>query len=88
MLENFLRPYVELHPSTWSQRLTIAEFTANNAENASTGFTHFYLKGGQNPLISNILLGTTIPANNQVVTNIMERLKKALGDAKTNLTTA
>ena len=28
-LENFLRPYVERHPQTWSQYLALVEFAAN-----------------------------------------------------------
>ena len=35
-LENFLRPYVEEHPETWSTRLSLAEFAANNAINVAT----------------------------------------------------
>ena len=46
MLENFLRPYVELHPHVWSKRLSIAEFAANNAINVSTGYTPFFLNSG------------------------------------------
>ena len=28
--------YVELHPYTWSKRLSVVEFAANNANNVST----------------------------------------------------
>ena len=36
-MENFLRPYVERRPASWSQHLTLAEFAANNAVNVATG---------------------------------------------------
>ena len=42
VLENFLRPYIEHRPSTWTAQLPLAEFAANNAVNVSTGFTPFY----------------------------------------------
>ena len=45
-LENFLRPYVERHPQTWSQYLALAEFAANNAINVATGYSPFYLNSG------------------------------------------
>ena len=44
VLENFLWPYVELHPHVWSKRLSIAKFTANNAINVSTGYTSIFLE--------------------------------------------
>ena len=88
MLENFLRPYVERHPHTWSDQLSLAEFAANNAESSSTGFTPFHLNSGQDPLIPSTLIGTQIPVTNQAVTDTMDRMREALGEAKTNLTAA
>ena len=41
-LENFLRPYVERNPQTWSQQLALAEFVANNASQCGDG-THTFL---------------------------------------------
>ena len=46
VLENFLRPYIEHYPSTWTAQLPLAEFAMNNAVNVSTGFTPFYLNSG------------------------------------------
>ena len=46
MLENFLRPYIEHRPSTWTAQLPLAEFAVNNAVNVSMGFTPFYLNSG------------------------------------------
>ena len=45
-LENFLQPYVERNPTSWMRQLPLAEFTANNAVNASTGYTPFYFEAG------------------------------------------
>ena len=48
-LENFLRPYVEDHPKAWRKYLKHAEFAANNAPSASTGYTPAYMMYGQHP---------------------------------------
>ena len=42
-LEDFLRPYIEERPNSWVEMIPIVEFAANNAVNASTGFTPFYM---------------------------------------------
>ena len=41
VLKNFLRPYVEVHPHTWSKYLSLAEFATNNVVNASNGYSSF-----------------------------------------------
>ena len=64
------------------------ELAANNAESSATGFTPFYLNIGQDPLVPTTLMGTKIPAMNQMVTNTMDRMREALVDATTNLTMA
>lgn len=48
-LENLLRPYIEDNPRGWHRFLKHAEFAANNAPNASTGYPPAYLLYGQNP---------------------------------------
>ena len=86
MLENFLRPYIEHRPSTWTAQLPLAEFAANNAVNVSTGFTPFYLNSGQHPVIPTMLLARGQPkSSNEAVKEALERMKTALADAQTNL---
>ena len=60
MLENFLRPYVELHPQMWNKRLSRAEFAPNNAINASKGYTPFYLNAGEDVGILVVTLGVAM----------------------------
>ena len=55
-LENFLRPYVERHPRTWSQYLVLAEFAANNAVNVATGYNPFYLNSGNHPIVPSVFM--------------------------------
>ena len=60
----------------------------NNAVNASTGYSSFYLNQGSHPLVPNTLLVKGEPkVSNETVKEAVERMKKALVDAKSNLTT-
>ena len=88
VLENFLRPYVELHPHIWSKRLSIAEFAANNAINVSTGYTPFFLNSGENPTLPEHLVISPGSTSNQAVKEAISRMKEALNDAKGNLAKA
>ena len=56
VMENFLRPYVERYPSSWSTQLSIAEFSANNVVNASTGYTPFYMNTAMHSVVPSSLL--------------------------------
>ena len=89
VLENFLQPYIEHRPSTWVSQLPLVEFAANNAVNVSTGYSPFYLNQGSHPIVPNTLLAKGEPeVSNVVVKEALERMKTALVDAKSNLTTA
>ncbi len=61
VLENFLRPYVEQYPSSWSKQLSVAEFVANNSVNASIGYSPFYLNAGMHPQVPHFLLVSCPP---------------------------
>ena len=74
-LENFLRPYVERNPSCWVKQLPLAEFAANNAVNASTGYTPFYLETGQDPAVPMSLLESSVQTRNQAVNDMVDRIK-------------
>ncbi len=87
MLENFLRPYVELHPNQWSKQLSLAEFAANNSVSVSTGYTPFFLNTGDHPALPDSLLvppTTSVEAVNETIS----RMKVAMEDAKTHLVAA
>ena len=88
MLENFLRPYVELHLHTWSKRLSVAEFATNYAINVSTGYTPFYLNAREAPAFPKNLLIPLGSTSNQAVQEAISRMKEALDDAKLNLVKA
>ena len=81
VLENFLRPYIEHRPSTWTAQLPLTEFAANNAIHVNTGFTPFYLNSGQHPVIPTMLLARGKPkSSNEAVKEALERMKTALAD--------
>ena len=88
MLENFLRPYVKLHPHTWSKRLSVAEFAANNATNVSMGYTPFYLNAGEDLALLENLLVPLGSISNQAVQEAIGQMKETLDDAKLNLVKA
>ena len=89
VLENFLRPYVERYPASWSQQLSIAEFAANNSVNASTGYTPFFLNTGADPTVPQAFLLPSHPqSENQVVQETLQRLHEATHLAKQHLEAA
>lgn len=49
-LEDMLRAYIGPHHDDWDKHLTAAEFAYNEAVQASTGYSPFYLDHGQDPI--------------------------------------
>ena len=48
-LEQYLRVYCNYQQDNWSDLLPLAEFTDNNAPNATTGTTPFFANKGYHP---------------------------------------
>ena len=88
-LENFLRPYVERHPQTWSQYLALTEFAANNAVNVATGYSPFFLNSGDHPMVPSIFMhGGGVSSQVEAVQTMVDRMKTALEEVQANLTVA
>ncbi len=51
-MEAYLRAFVNWEQDDWARLLPMAEFTYNNAKNASTGHTPFELNCGYHPRVS------------------------------------
>ena len=90
-LEQMLRNYVNYKQDDWDAHLSAAEFAYNNAKQASTGATPFFLSTGQNPLVPAGLLNIeneiNVPSTEDFVQNIANNIKKAtenLGVAQRN----
>jgi hypothetical protein len=84
-----LRAYVQHHQRDWDDHLSVLEFAANNAVQASTGYTPFYLNYGQEvaqPLDQQ--LQQLRPTNNPDADQRIRRLKENLKRARTNIETA
>ena len=79
---------MERNPSTWVAQLGLMEFAANNTVNVSTRFTPFYLNCGEDPVLPNTLMVYRESEDSQAVTETIDRIKVALGDAKPNLMAA
>ena len=81
-LENFLRPYVERHPQTWSQYLALAEFAANNAVNLVTGYSPFFLNSGDHPLVPPVFMHSGgVSTQVEAVQTMVDQMKTALEKA-------
>jgi len=69
-LKTMLRNYVDHRISNWDLLLTGSEFAYNNAINASTGFSPFFLNKGFHPRLPSSLLATpttSVPSVNQFI---------------------
>ena len=51
-VEQYLRIYCNYHQDNWSQLLSLAEFSYNNAQHVSIGCSPFYANYGYNPRFS------------------------------------
>ena len=88
-MENFLRPYVERHPQTWSQYLALTEFAANNAVNVATGYNPFFLNSGDHPMVPSVFMrGEGVSSQVEVVQTMVAQMKTALEESQANLTVA
>ena len=86
-LEQYLRAFINYKQDNWVSLLPITEFTINNAKNASTGFSPFYLANGCHPVTPMSLINPCsylIPA----ASGYIEHLQSILSTAKDNLQTA
>ena len=89
MLQNFLRPYVERHPQTWSQYLALAECAADNVVNVATRSSPFFLNCGDHPLVLLVVMHDGgVLSQVEAVQTMVDRMKTALEEAKANLTIA
>ncbi len=86
-LEQYLQAFVNYKQNNWASLLPVAEFTINNAKNASTGFSPFYLANGCHPVTPTTLINPhscLIPA----ASDYIDHLQSTLLTAKDNLQTA
>jgi hypothetical protein len=88
-LESMLRPYINYHQSDWDEHLAMAEYGYNDSQQASTGFTPFFLNYGQHPNMP--LTEALRPAartNNPTAVEMITNLYDDLDRAKKNVLTA
>ncbi|GJJ71552.1 hypothetical protein EMPS_03902 [Entomortierella parvispora] len=70
-LKTMLRAFVDNKQSNWDQLLPSLEFAYNNAVNASTGYSPFFLSTGQHPRLPTALLSvpsSPVPTVDSVLT--------------------
>ena len=89
MRENFLRLYFKRHPQTWSQYLALVEFAVNNAVNAATSYSPFFLNFGGHPLVPSVFMhGGGVLSQVEAVHTMVDQIKTALQETQANLTVA
>lgn len=66
VLEETLRAFCMLEPTSWDEHLPNAAFAYNNATHASTGYSPYFLNTGRHPALPSTFLTTTsedVPVN-------------------------
>jgi hypothetical protein len=85
-LEEMLKSRVNFAQTDWDEHLAVAELAINNAKQASTGFTPFYLNYGQEvQLPLDQAVAGLLPSNNPEAAERIRRLKADLARARTNI---
>lgn len=88
-LEEMLRSRVNFAQTDWDEHLAVAELAINNAKQASTGYTPFYLNYGQEvQLPLDQAVAGLLPSNNPEAAERIQRLKNDLARAHTNIAQA
>jgi hypothetical protein len=89
-LEEMLRHYVSWRQTDWDQHLSALEMACNNAKQASSGFSPYYLNYGREvSLPLDIALGdAAAPSNNPEAADRIAQLKKDIEKAKESIATA
>ena len=85
-LEDMLRAYASDEQDMWDEKLITLEIAYNNSEQASTGYSPFYLNSGQHP---NLPIGTAMTSTNEstnpTANDFIQEMHKSLEKAKENL---
>ena len=81
-LEDMLRAYTNDRHTDWDRHLTAAEFACNNATQASTRHSPFYLNYGQHPNTPANLLRRVDTSPNQSTEDFLETIRTSLSQAK------
>jgi hypothetical protein len=85
-LEELLRSCVNFRQNDWDEHLAAAELAINNAVQASTGFSPFYLNFGQEiQLPLDQAIAGLLPSSNPTATDRISRLKTGLELARSNI---
>lgn len=80
-----LRSEVNAAQDNWEESLQMSRFAYNKSEQASTGFTPFFLKNGRHPRTA---LSTVVPSTNPAAHDQVQKIKAAIELAKANIAKA
>ena len=88
-LEEMVRPFVDFDQRDWDEHLDVAELAINSSVQASTGFSPFYLNSGREVQVPlDRAIAGLRPSPNPVATERIERLRRDLARARSNIAAA
>jgi hypothetical protein len=88
-LEEMLRSRINFQQNDWDEHLAAAELATNNAVQASTGFSPFYLNFGREAKLPfDHALAELLPSNNPEAADRIKRLQADLQRARANILAA
>jgi hypothetical protein len=88
-LEEMLRPRVNFQQDDWDEHLAMAELAYNSSQQASTGFTPFYLNYGQEAVMPlDLAIAPMRPINNPAAADRIRRLQEDLTRARQHIEAA
>jgi hypothetical protein len=87
-LEENLRSYVNSQHDDWDDHLPVIEAAYNNAVNASTGFTPFFLNYGFHPRMPGDISAPLATCSTPAAASFLQQLHEDLETARTNLAEA
>jgi hypothetical protein len=88
-LEDMLRAYANYQQDNWDEQLVAAEIACNNSEQASTGYSPFFLSAGQHPNLPILeAIREADASTNPTANEMLQNMTQALQQARENLLVA
>ena len=81
-IEQYLRIFINYHQNDWADWLALAEFSYNNREQSSTGYSPFYINTGRHPYQGS---NPRKVSNNESATDFVKRIQTVRQDVEAAL---
>ena len=81
-IEQYLRIFINYHQNDWADWLSLAEFSYNNREQSSTGYSPFYINTGRHPYQGS---NPHRESSNETATSFVKRIQTVRQDVEAAL---